>query len=188
MLTQTAEYALRAMGALAARKGQTIPATELASQADVPPPYLAKIMQQLASENLVTGRRGIGGGYTLSVDPEEVTALDVIRAVSPIREPAQEGEMALRQDGFGGLDRSIDQAAQAVIRVFEGVKLKDIEQDLAAARKKGDTDAEGESRVGVVNTRPVRSREGTEGRSTTNGSGREANGSVWDDAPSNMTG
>jgi len=49
------------MCALAARPGETVPAAELATQADVPPPYLAKIMQQLAATNFVSGRRGIGG-------------------------------------------------------------------------------------------------------------------------------
>ncbi len=135
MLTQTAEYALRAISALAARKGQTIPATELAEQADVPPPYLAKIMQQLASTELVTGRRGIGGGYTLSADPEQISALDVILAVGPIREPQSEAQLEQLGDGFKPLHMALGRAAASVIEEFRRVKICDIEQDIDAIRR-----------------------------------------------------
>lgn len=135
MLTQTAEYALRAMSALAARQGQTIPATELASQADVPPPYLAKIMQQLAATELVKGRRGIGGGYTLSADPERVSALDVILAVGPIRQPRSESQLDGLGDGYKSLHREIDKAAEAVLAQFRGVMLSQIVQDVDAIRR-----------------------------------------------------
>ncbi|GAB5497662.1 MAG: Rrf2 family transcriptional regulator [Phycisphaerales bacterium] len=135
MLTQTAEYALRAISALAARKGQTIPATELAEQADVPPPYLAKIMQQLASTELVTGRRGIGGGYTLSADPDQISALDVILAVGPIREPQSEAELERLGDGYKSLHRALGRAAESVIDEFRRVKISEIEQDIDAIRR-----------------------------------------------------
>jgi len=146
MLTQTAEYALRAMSALAARRGQTIPATELAAQADVPPPYLAKIMQQLAATELVKGRRGIGGGYTLSADPDTVTALDVILAVGPIRQPRTEARLDGLGDGYKSLHQEIDRAAKAVLDRFRGVTISQIVQDTDAVRR-DDTPA-----VAVVST------------------------------------
>lgn len=136
MLTQTAEYALRAICALAARKGQTIPATELAEQADVPPPYLAKIMQQLASTELVTGRRGIGGGYTLSAEPDQISALDVILAVGPIREPQSEAALDELGDGFKSMHRALGRAAGAVLDEFRRVKISEIAQDIDAIRRR----------------------------------------------------
>lgn len=149
MLTQTAEYALRAICALAARKGQTIPATELAEQADVPPPYLAKIMQQLASTDLVTGRRGIGGGYTLSAEPDQISALDVILAVGPIREPLSEAALDELGDGFKSMHQALGRAAGAVVDEFRRVKISEIAQDIDAIRRKPASD---EGDVGVVKT------------------------------------
>lgn len=153
MLTQTAEYALRAMSALAARRGQTIPATELATQADVPPPYLAKIMQQLAATELVKGRRGIGGGYTLSADPEKVTALDVILAVGPIRQPRSESELEALGDGYKSLHREIDKAAEAVLAKFRSVTISQIVQDVDAIRQDEDDVPAVVSKVGAANQR-----------------------------------
>ena len=134
MLTQTAEYALRAMSALAARRGQTIPATELAAIADVPPPYLAKIMQQLAATELVKGQRGIGGGYTLSANPAKTTALDVILAVGPIRQPRNENLLDDLGDGYKSLHQEIDKAAQSVLERFRSVMIGQIVQDVDAIR------------------------------------------------------
>ncbi|MCA9274376.1 MAG: Rrf2 family transcriptional regulator [Phycisphaerales bacterium] len=132
MLTQTSEYALRAMCALASRPGETVPAAELATQAGVPPPYLAKIMQQLAATNFVSGRRGIGGGYALSVDPERVTALEVVMAVGPIRKPRTAAELNELGDGFKALHERLDRAASGVLSVLQESTIAEIAQDLSA--------------------------------------------------------
>lgn len=135
MLTQTSEYALRAMCALAARPNETVPASELATQAGVPPPYLAKIMQQLASSSFVSGRRGIGGGYALSVDPEQVTALEVVMAVGPIRKPRTAAELDELGDGFKALHERLDRAASGVLAVFQESTIAEMAQDLNAIRR-----------------------------------------------------
>ena len=44
MLSQTAEYALRATAALASCDGRLVPTAELARRAGVPTPYLAKVL------------------------------------------------------------------------------------------------------------------------------------------------
>ncbi len=135
MLTQTSEYALRAMCALAARPGETVPAAELATQADVPQPYLAKIMQQLAATHFVSGRRGIGGGYSLAVDPRKVTALELVMAVGPIRKPRTSTELDELGDGFKALHERLDRAASGVLEVLQESTIAELAQDIGAIRR-----------------------------------------------------
>lgn len=84
MLSQTAEYALRAVVWLAAQDGQAQTTAQIAAATQVPAGYLAKVLQTLGRARLVSAQRGLGGGFTLARDPAAVTALDVIEAVDPI--------------------------------------------------------------------------------------------------------
>lgn len=83
MISQTAEYALRAMVFLAMRNAAAT-GQEIAQTTKVPPGYLSKLMQQLVKAKLVNSQRGIGGGFVLSRTPAEISILDVINAVDPI--------------------------------------------------------------------------------------------------------
>lgn len=84
ILSQTAEYALRAMAYLA-EQGQASPIPPMAAATRTPPDYLAKVMQSLAQADLVVGKRGRTGGYALARPAIETTVLEIINAVDPIR-------------------------------------------------------------------------------------------------------
>ncbi len=130
MYSQTAEYALRAMSCLALHPTELVPTTTLSLQTRVPSNYLAKVLQLLAAENLIAGRRGVGGGYKLSRSPEHITLLQVINAVSPVHR-IDSCPMGLPNHGpfLCPLHRKADQAAAAVIEIFEGVTLADLITD-----------------------------------------------------------
>jgi Rrf2 family transcriptional regulator, nitric oxide-sensitive transcriptional repressor len=83
-LSQTAEYALRAMVWLADHPGPAWAAAEVAEASRVPPKYLSKVLQTLALRGLVVARRGPGGGFLLARPPEAISVLDVVNAVDPI--------------------------------------------------------------------------------------------------------
>lgn len=85
MLSQTAEYALRAIVFLASHMDTPVNARQMAGTIQVPPSYLAKVLQDLTLAGLIHSRRGLGGGYMLASPPEEVTVLSVINAVDPIK-------------------------------------------------------------------------------------------------------
>ena len=85
LLSQTAEYALRAVSVLAARSPSSITTEKIADETRVPPAYLAKVLQALRKAGIVLSRRGIGGGVSLAEDPEDITILKIIDAVDPIR-------------------------------------------------------------------------------------------------------
>ena len=129
MLSQTVEYSLRAMASLAYSQDVLVPTPDLAEMTHVPVNYLAKVLQTLGKADLITGRRGVGGGYKLARPAEEITLLEVINAVNPI-ERIRSCPLGLENHGpnLCPLHRRVDQAAAAIIEVFEGATLADMIQ------------------------------------------------------------
>lgn len=127
MFSQTTEYALRAMTCLALAPDQLVPTSTLAQMTQVPSNYLAKVLQQLATANLITGRRGVGGGYRLSRPSNQITLLEVIQTVGQLGR-IEKCPLGLGNHGSAlcPLHRTMDNAAQTIIQMFQGVTLKDL--------------------------------------------------------------
>lgn len=127
MLSQTVEYALRAMVSLAYRPGELVPTPELAETTSVPSNYLAKVLQTLAGAELIVGRRGVGGGYRLAKPASDIRLLDVINAINPV-ERIKTCPLGLENHGpnLCPLHRRIDQAAAGVIELFGSTTLADV--------------------------------------------------------------
>jgi Rrf2 family transcriptional regulator, nitric oxide-sensitive transcriptional repressor len=85
MFSQTVEYALRAVVYLAAQQGEPRTTQQIAQATQVPTGYLSKVMQSLGRKRLVQSQRGLHGGFTLAQTPDELTVLDIIQAVDPIK-------------------------------------------------------------------------------------------------------
>lgn len=85
MLSQTAEYALRAIVTLAPAKSSAKTTSDIARESQVPLDYLSKVMNSLARAGIVNARRGRHGGFTLAIPASTMTVLDVVNAVDPIR-------------------------------------------------------------------------------------------------------
>jgi Rrf2 family nitric oxide-sensitive transcriptional repressor len=85
MLSTTAEYALRAVVWLAAQEEAACTTEQISQATEVPGPYLSKVLQTLGRSGIVRSQRGLGGGFTLAVSPEELTVLQVINAVDPLQ-------------------------------------------------------------------------------------------------------
>lgn len=84
-LSQTAEYALRAVVWLAEHIGDPQTTNQIAEGCRMPAGYLAKVLQPLAKAGVVSAQRGLGGGYVLERDVEGLSLLDVINAVEPVQ-------------------------------------------------------------------------------------------------------
>ncbi|MFF3215701.1 RrF2 family transcriptional regulator [Streptomyces sp. NPDC002886] len=74
------EWALHCCVVLTAA-GDPVPAARLAALHDVSPSYMAKQMQALSRAALVHSIQGKTGGYVLAKKAEDITLLDVVRAV-----------------------------------------------------------------------------------------------------------
>jgi Rrf2 family protein len=97
-MSHTAEYALRAVMALALQPDRQVAAREIAERTQVPPSYLAKVLRLLGRAGLVVSHRGPGGGFGLGRPAREVTLLDVVNAVAPVgRSARRPGSLAARQ-------------------------------------------------------------------------------------------
>lgn len=84
MISQTAEYALRAVVALASGDGRPQTTQRIATMTKVPPDYLSKVLQSLGRAGIVSSQRGQGGGSVLAKPAAEITVYDVVQAVDPI--------------------------------------------------------------------------------------------------------
>lgn len=81
-MSQTAEYALRAMAQLAILpKGQGARAGDISKAASIPPHYLSKIMRRLVASGLLTSVKGHGGGFQLAASRKEIRFKDILEAV-----------------------------------------------------------------------------------------------------------
>ena len=85
MFSQTSEYALRVVVYLASLKGQpaTIPQIAVATRA--PEGYLAKVIKSLSRAEVLVSQRGKHGGSILARPAGQISVLDVIQAVDPIK-------------------------------------------------------------------------------------------------------
>lgn len=85
MLSQTIEYALRAMIHLAALGPDSAANSEtISARTKVPKGYLSKILRDLVVGGLILSQRGPNGGFTLARPPASISMLDVVNAVGPI--------------------------------------------------------------------------------------------------------
>jgi Rrf2 family protein len=85
VISQTAEYALRAVVDLAFHAGRARTAREISAATRVPADYLAKVLKDLNRGGIVRGRRGPGGGFTLARNASAISVYDVLASVDPPR-------------------------------------------------------------------------------------------------------
>ena len=130
MLSQTTEYALRLVVHLASQPGRPLTIPELARTTRVPSGYLAKVLRQLSRAGLVRSQRGPNGGSVLARAPEELTVLDVIQAVDPLKR-IEVCPLGLRTHGTNlcPLHRRLDQAIATVEAAFRSSSVAEIVRD-----------------------------------------------------------
>lgn len=85
MLSQTVEYALRAIVWLASHPEDPQTNQQIADATLVPVGYLAKVMQSLGRGGLVHAQRGKNGGFVLARPAEAINVLEVVNTVDPIQ-------------------------------------------------------------------------------------------------------
>lgn len=85
MISRTGIHAIRAMAALAQLPaGEFAGAARIAELIEAPQSYLGKLLQTLARAGLVQSQRGIGGGFALTRQPQDICVYEVVAAIEPI--------------------------------------------------------------------------------------------------------
>jgi Rrf2 family protein len=81
MLTKTSVSAIRVLIHLGLdATGGPISPRLVAEQLGESPSYLAKVTQQLARAGILRAHRGVSGGVTLNLTPDEITLLAIVEA------------------------------------------------------------------------------------------------------------
>ena len=101
-VTKLTDYATVVMTVLAARPGEVLSAPELAEQAGLEAPTVAKVLKPLAAAGLVAGFRGANGGYRLARTAADINLVEIVEAM--------EGPLAMTEcsvhDGQCGIEAS----------------------------------------------------------------------------------
>ncbi len=79
LLTRASEYALLSLDKIR-RSDVPVGAEHLANELCIPKSFLAKILQSLAKEKIITSRRGARGGFVMENDLKDISVYDVILA------------------------------------------------------------------------------------------------------------
>lgn len=84
MLSQTAEYALRATLYLARQPaGEIVAVTQIADALAMPTNYLAKTLGAMTRGGILKSKRGPRGGFCLAADPSTLAIATIFRTVDP---------------------------------------------------------------------------------------------------------
>jgi Rrf2 family transcriptional regulator, nitric oxide-sensitive transcriptional repressor len=119
MISQSVEYALRAVVTIAQHDGQPCTARKLAEITQVPGAYLSKLMQGLVRGGVVHSQRGLHGGFVLTKEPKKLTILEVVEIVDPIKR-IRKCPLGLQSHGTNlcPLHRRLDEAMEHTEKTF----------------------------------------------------------------------
>jgi Rrf2 family protein len=149
LISQTAEYALRAVVVLGSEQEVLLTTQQIASRTRVPAGYLSKVLQALARAGVVEAQRGLGGGFSLARPLDKLTVLDVINAVDPIKR-IERCPLGLPEHGRSmcALHRRIDEGIGLMESLFSQTTISRLlaEQKLGRPLCKGAARAQGPSR------------------------------------------
>jgi Rrf2 family protein len=141
------DYAARALVSLALHAEASGPTSvrDIAERTGLPQPYLEQILLAVKGAGLVRSKRGVGGGYVLAREPEDITLAEIVSAVDgPIvvgdfGQPHQDG--ACDHEGECVLLAIWGDAGEQMRKLLGAVTLADV-RDMARGKLPWPTVAE----------------------------------------------
>src|SRR5262249_208111 len=67
----------------ALKRGEALTSEFIAGSVNTNPVVIRRLLGSLRAAGVVESKAGVGGGWSLLVDPERITLLDILRAVEP---------------------------------------------------------------------------------------------------------
>jgi Rrf2 family nitric oxide-sensitive transcriptional repressor len=127
MISQTGEYALRAIVFLAMNPGKAFTTLQISETTKVPAAYLSKVLQSLVKARVVHSQRGLGGGFVLTKPPVEISILEVLNAVDPIQR-IRTCPLGLKAHGavLCALHKKLDDATAIIEKTFSDTTIAEI--------------------------------------------------------------
>jgi Rrf2 family protein len=136
MLSKKTQYALKALGYLAAQYGQgPVLIADISKKKKIPLKFLENILLLLKKEGILDSKKGKGGGYYFSMPPKKVPLARVLRVV--------EGPIAMMpcvslhfyerckdcDEKICGLNKVMILARDATLKVLEKKTLHDLRDE-----------------------------------------------------------
>lgn len=135
MISQTAEYALRAVVFLADAGDDPRTTQQIAQATRVPFGYLSKVLQGLSRAGIVRSQRGLRGGSVLAKSPDELTVYEVVQAVDPLqRIRTCPLDIASHGANLCPLHRRLDDAMANVEMSFRRSTIRELIQEPSTSR------------------------------------------------------
>lgn len=93
-------------------RSKPVSVREIAERTALPQPYLEQILLSLKGAGIVRSKRGVGGGYMLSREPESITLSEIVSAV--------DGPISAGDFGEPHTDGACDHEGQCVLLAVWG--------------------------------------------------------------------
>src|SRR6056297_636102 len=86
MLSSSSKYAVNAVLYLAVHSSEVnkIRAKEIADAIKLPSPFLAKLLQTLSREHIVSSTKGPRGGFYLTPEAQKINLIEVVKSIDGI--------------------------------------------------------------------------------------------------------
>ncbi len=78
LVTRETDYAVRTVLYLAKNSGRRVSVTEIAEGMSIPKSFLAKLLQRLVRNHVLSSSRGVNGGFELAKKASAISLLDVM--------------------------------------------------------------------------------------------------------------
>jgi FeS assembly SUF system regulator len=80
-LAKLTDYGIVLMGYMAKGQGESRAARELSDLSGLPLPTVSKVLKSLSKGGLLVSHRGKKGGYSLAMDPKDISVAEMIRVM-----------------------------------------------------------------------------------------------------------
>lgn len=129
-ISAKANYGVRAVAYLAARKEELAQISDIAANEKIPLKFLEQILLDLKRAGVVMSKRGIGGGYSLAADPQELSVGQVVRVFDGTLGPVGGIERMRSGEDLTDGERSLSptwlKATEALEKILDGTNFAQI--------------------------------------------------------------
>lgn len=135
-LSRYSDYLVRVLMHAALRSPERVTVTEVARTFDISRNHLVKAVHDLGRNGYLATRRGVGGGFTLALEPHLIRLGDVIRLgeEETVIQCTDGFERICRLSGACRLKGVLDEAAAAFFDVLDRCTLADLVEEPEAMR------------------------------------------------------
>lgn len=131
-INATSDYAIRILLYLAANGGQerTVSGKEISGEMRIPYNYFLKIIPNLKNADIIQSYQGKKGGYSLKVDPEEISLFQILEVMDDrvilnqcLKDP---NACSRRATGYCAVHRSLEGLQEHIDQELSKVTVADL--------------------------------------------------------------